>query len=138
MGQDRSGPDPVRLVVASLFGAVQRHARWRDPTEAETAAALNELKEILAGRNDAAVLLAETAGLMLGFREGTPDEPRARAAARFFLEAGADEDRIQGWIAEGKRQAEMARRPPFSGGVRPLDRADHGFRQMPATFPNFM
>jgi len=48
--------------VASLFGAVQRHARWRDPTEAETAAAVNELKEILAGRNDAAVLLAETAG----------------------------------------------------------------------------
>jgi hypothetical protein len=138
MGQDRSGPDPVRLVVASLFGAVQRHARWRDPTEAETAAAVNELKEILAGRNDAAVLLAETAGLMLGFREGTPDEPRARAAARFFLEAGADEDLIQGWIAEGKRRAEMARRPPFPGGVRPLDHADHGFRQMPATFPNFM
>jgi len=96
MGQDRSGPDPVRLVVASLSGAVQRHARWRDPTEAETAAAVNELKEILAGRNDAAVLLAETAGLMLGFREGTPDEPRARAAARFCLEAGADEDLIQG------------------------------------------
>jgi len=64
MGQDRSGPDPVRLAVASLFGAVQRHARWRDPTEAETAAAVNELKEILTGRNDAAVLLAETAGLI--------------------------------------------------------------------------
>jgi len=64
MGQDRSGPDPVRLVVASLSGAVQRHARWRDPTEAETAAAVNELREILAGRNDAAVLLAATAGLI--------------------------------------------------------------------------
>jgi hypothetical protein len=57
---------------------------------------VNELKEILAGRNDAAVLLAETAGLMLGFREGTPDEPRARTAACFCLEAGADEDLIQG------------------------------------------
>jgi len=82
--------------VASLSGAVQRHARRRDPTEAETAAAVNELKEILAGRNDAAVLLAATAGLMLGFREGTPDEPRARTAARFCLEAGAGEDLIQG------------------------------------------
>jgi hypothetical protein len=33
---------------------------------------------------------------MLGFREGTPDEPRARTAACFCLEAGADEDLIQG------------------------------------------
>ncbi len=74
---------------------------------------------------------------MLGFREGTPDEPRARTAARFCLEAGADKDLIQGWIAEGKRRAEMARRPPFPGGVRPLDHADHGFRQTPATFPEF-
>jgi len=72
--------------VASLFGAVRRHARWRDPTEAETAAAVNELKEILAGRNDAAVLLAETAGQMLGFREGTPmsrgPEPLPVSASR--------------------------------------------------------
>jgi hypothetical protein len=57
---------------------------------------VNELKEILAGRNDAAVLLAAAAGLMLGFREGTPDEPRARTAACFCLEAGAGEDLIQG------------------------------------------
>lgn len=35
-----------------------------------------ELREILSGRRDGADLLAEVASVMLGFREGTPDEPR--------------------------------------------------------------
>ena len=73
--------------MASLFGAVQRHARWRDPTEAETAAAVNELKEILAGRNDAAVLLAETAGLISASVRAPRMSRGPRTAARFCLEA---------------------------------------------------
>jgi len=37
VGQDRSGLDPARLVVASLTGAARRHAGWEEPTESETA-----------------------------------------------------------------------------------------------------
>src|SRR6266566_3399141 len=33
VGQDRSGLDPARLVVASLTGAARRHAGWEEPTE---------------------------------------------------------------------------------------------------------
>jgi hypothetical protein len=112
MAQDRSRPDSDRLIIAELDGVVQRHSRWREPTEAETAAAVAELQEILSGRDDGPELLAEVAGVRLGFYEGTPDEPRARAVARFCLAAGAGEDLIPRWAAEGKRRAEAARRKP--------------------------
>jgi hypothetical protein len=106
--------------VAELTGVCQRHARWRDPTEAETAAAVAELQEIVSGRDDGPALLAEVAGLMTGFHKGGHSEARAMAAARFCLEAGADEALVPKWVEEGRRRAAVARHPPFSGGVRPL------------------
>ena len=45
---------------------------------AETAAAVEGLREIADGRSD---LLAETAGILLGAARGTLDEARTRAAA---------------------------------------------------------
>jgi acyl-CoA reductase-like NAD-dependent aldehyde dehydrogenase len=69
--KDRPGPDPDRLIVAQIHGAAQRHARWREPTEAETAAAVEELREIARDRRD---LLAEVAGILTGAAEGTVDE----------------------------------------------------------------
>jgi Beta-lactamase len=62
----RPSPDSTGLVVAELHGAVQHHARWHQPTEAETAAAVAELHEILAGRDDGPRLLAQVAGLLTG------------------------------------------------------------------------
>jgi hypothetical protein len=70
------GLDLDRLIVARLTGTARRHAGWRQLTDAETAAAVIELREIAGGRAD---LLAETAGVMLGASEGGLDEPRAKA-----------------------------------------------------------
>jgi hypothetical protein len=97
--------------VARLSAIAQRHARWRELTEAETAAAVAEIRETAGARSD---LLAEVAGIMLGASEGELDAPTARTAAHLCRLAGADEDLIPEWIQEGRRRAETARLPPFS------------------------
>ncbi len=66
-----------------------------------------ELREVAADRPD---LLAEEAGILLGFHHGGPDEPRARAEAQLLIAAGADESLIPQWIEEGRRWAQAARR----------------------------
>jgi hypothetical protein len=101
--------------VAGLTGAAQRHARWRELSESETAEAIAELQEIAGGRGD---LLAEVAGILLGAHEGALDEAKAKAAARLCHQAGADETLIPRWIEEGRRRAANAALPPFSGGLR--------------------
>jgi hypothetical protein len=111
MAQDRPGPDHDRLLRARLDGIALRHADWHEPAADETAAAAQELREVAGGRSD---LLAEVAGLLLGFYQGGPDEPRAKAAAHFCIAAGADEALIPAWVKEGKRRAEARRMPPFS------------------------
>jgi hypothetical protein len=68
------------------MGVAQRHAGWRELTEAETAAAVAELRETAGGRTD---LLAEVADILLGASEGELDEPRSRAAAQLCIAAGA-------------------------------------------------
>ena len=111
MNQDhRPGPD--RILVAQLTGTARHHARWRDLTGDEQAAAVRELRDLAAGRAD---LLAQVAGIFEGTSEGEPDEPLARSAARLCRMAGADADAIPGWIEEGRRRSANARRPPFSG-----------------------
>ena len=102
-----------RLLIAGLHGEARRHARWRDLTEDETAAAVAELRELAGNRAD---LLAEVAGVLEGAREGEPDEPLARQAAMLCRKAGADPEAIPGWVAEGRRRTARARQPPFSGG----------------------
>jgi hypothetical protein len=106
MNRDRPGPDDGRLIVAGLSGPARRHAGYRKRTEAETADALAELREIAGDRTD---LLAETAGLLIGFHEGALDEPRAKGAAELCRVAGANEALIPQWIAEGRRRAAAAR-----------------------------
>jgi hypothetical protein len=125
MPQDHHRPDSDRLIVARLDGIAKRHAAWREPTEAETVVAVAELRDVVGNRAD---LLAEVAGILLGFHEGNLDEPRAKAAASFCIAAGADESLIPGWIEEGRHRAEEARLPPFSGGIRPLS---HGCASAP-------
>jgi hypothetical protein len=85
------------------------------PAENEIAAAVAELREVAGDRPD---LLAEEAGIQLGFHEGGLDEPRAKAAAQLLIAAGADECLIPGWIEEGRRRAEIRRRPAVSNPGR--------------------
>jgi hypothetical protein len=109
VNQDRPGPDADRLLVAEIAGEARHHAKWRDLTADEEAAAVAALRELAAGRPD---LLAEVAGILEGASEGRLDEPFARSAARLCRLAGADETLISAWIAEGRRRAEAARVPP--------------------------
>ena len=104
-------PQADRILVARLTGEARHHARWRDLTEAERAAAVGELRELAAGRAD---LLAEVAGIFEGTSEGELDEPLARQAAQLCRDAGADPDVIPAWIEEGRRRRTSAGLPPFS------------------------
>ena len=108
----RSQPD--RILIARLSGTARHHARWRELTEAEEAAAVAELRELAAGRGD---LLAEVAGLAEGFAEGELDEPLARHAAALCRKAGADPESIPVWTEEGRRRRAVASMPPMSGGL---------------------
>ena len=93
------------------MGVAKRHARWREPTQDETDAAVPELRAIAGDRPD---LLAEVAGVLLGASEGELDEPRSKAAASFCIAAGANQNLIPGWIEEGRRRVAIRRKPLFS------------------------
>jgi hypothetical protein len=108
-------PQADRILVAQLTGEARHHARWRDLTEAEHAAAVGELRELAAGRAD---LLAEVAGIFEGTSEGELDEPLARQAAQLCRAAGADPDAIPAWVEEGRRRGAAAGLPPFSAVTR--------------------
>jgi hypothetical protein len=111
MAREHRGPDSDRLIVARISGVAVRHASWREPAGDEIAAAVAELREVAGDRPD---LLAEEAGILLGFHEGGLDEPRARSSAQLLIAAGADQSRIPRWIEEGRRRAGLRRHPPFS------------------------
>ena len=97
------------VTVARLTGAARRHAPRGAASWEETAAAVAELREIAGRRGD---LLAEAAGLLIGYYQGTPEEVKAGTAARYCRAAGADPSLIPRWIAEGQRRAAYAREVP--------------------------
>jgi hypothetical protein len=98
-----------QLTVARLAGAAWRHASGWEPTEAETAAAVQELREIAGCRGD---LLAEVAGLLIGYYRRTAEELKARAAAYYCIVAGAGRELIPRWIEVGSSRAAAARLIP--------------------------
>jgi len=104
--------DVDELTVARLTGVARRHAPCREPTETETAAAVEELREIACGRAD---LLAEVAGLLMGFYRLTAEELKAQAAAQYCMSAGADPDLIPQWIEVGRSRAAAVRQDPYPG-----------------------
>ena len=112
MTQDRCAPAADRLLVAQLTGTARHHARWRDLTADEQAAAVTGLRDLAAGRAD---LLAQVCGIFEGASEGRHDEPLARQAAALCRLAGADDALIPQWTAEGRRRAQAARQPPHGG-----------------------
>ena len=111
-GSDRRASGADELIVARLTAAAQRHAPGREPTGAETAAAVEELNEITRARGD---LLAEVAGLLMGYYRSTAEESKAEAAAHFCISAGADLDLVPRWIEVGRRRAAAARRAAGAG-----------------------
>ena len=108
------GPQADRILLAQLMGEAKHHAKWRELTGGEHAAAVAGLRELAAGRAD---LLAEVAGILEGSSEGEPREPLARQAAQLCRDAGADPVQIPAWIDVGRQRAARARQPPFSGGL---------------------
>jgi hypothetical protein len=108
-------PEADRLLVAEIWGEARHHARWRELTGDEEAAAVTSLRELAGGRAD---LLAQVAGIFEGTSDGELDEPLARQAAHLCRLAGADETLIPQWIAEGRRRAELACIRPHSGQPR--------------------
>ena len=107
--KERPAREADQLTVARLTGAAWRHAPGREPSGAETAAAVRELREIAGGRGD---LLAEVAGLLIGYYRRTADELRARAAAYYCITAGAGLELIPRWIDVGCSRAAAARLIP--------------------------
>jgi hypothetical protein len=105
-------PEADELTVARLTGAAGRHAPFREPTAAETATAVEELRDIAGDRGD---LLAEVAGLLIGFYRETKQERKAEAAARYCIAAGADPELIPKWVEEGQSRAAVARQPVHAG-----------------------
>ena len=98
-----------QLTVARLTGAAWRHAAGWETTGALTATAVRELREIAGGRGD---LLAEVAGLLIGYYRRTAEELKARAAAYYCIAAGAGLDLIPRWIETGCSRAAAARLIP--------------------------
>jgi hypothetical protein len=106
------GADRDRLTSARIAAITRRHSRGRPLTGIEEAAALAELAEVADGRVD---LLAEEAGLAIGFYDQDADAPVYLQIAQLCIKAGADTAVISRWIEEGRRRAAAARWPPFTG-----------------------
>ena len=119
-----------QLIVAKLHGAVSRHAGWARPEGDAREAAVAELRDIATvteepkrgslhqPRSEVRTdLLAETAGILLGF--APDDHPQHhQIAADLLRDAGADEAAIQKWIPVGRERRE-AGGPAFSKSVEP-------------------
>lgn len=95
----RAGRKSDELVTACLHGIVSRYCggyrlpSLQPPAGADREAALAEIR----GQTTRADLLAEVAGLMLGF-DGN------QAAHDLLIEAGADTGLIPAWVEEGRRR----------------------------------
>jgi len=108
----RSARELDELVVARLTGVARRHAPGRQRTQAETVAAVAELAEIAGGHGD---LLAEVAGLLVGYYRYTGEEAKAEAAAQYCIEAGADLGLISRWAEVGRCRAAAAQEVAGAG-----------------------
>ena len=71
-------PQADRILVAKISGEAEHHAKRRELTADEEAAAVAALRGLAGGRAD---LRAGVCGVMQGASEGEPPEPLARQAA---------------------------------------------------------
>src|SRR5215470_375433 len=96
---------PDRLLVTEPTAHAPGHAQNRPLTADETATAAAELKHAAAG---CAALLAECAGLVLGYGENQFDATRYRQIAEPCIAAGVDQMLIEAWIEVGRQRATTA------------------------------
>ena len=100
-----SGLAPDRLLVTpNIAPAAPSTPRWRLTAE-EEATAVAELKQAAAGW---AALLAECAGLALGYGEHQVDAARYRHIAELCVAAGVDQTLVEAWIEVGRQRASAA------------------------------
>src|SRR5450432_3218504 len=102
-----SDSDPDKFRLARITGTAGHYARPHRLSDDQETEALAHITAAAAGRTD---LLAHAAGILLGFNEGTTDEPRARLTADLLIKAGADPHQIPRWTAEGRLRALPLRR----------------------------
>jgi hypothetical protein len=104
-----------RVLLAQISG-VAKHLAWGRPgTPEEHAAAVEELRRIAKGRAD---LLAELAGVAMGVGESQLDKDVYERIADLCMDAGADENQIEYWVAVGRHRAAHARIAPAPGALR--------------------
>ena len=115
-------PQADRILVAKISGEARHHAKWRELTADEEAAAVAALRGLAGGRAD---LRAEVCGVTERASEGELHEPPARQAAELCRKTGARPggdtkvDR-RGAQAQGCRaDAAVLRRPARRGSAAP-------------------
>jgi hypothetical protein len=96
-------PDPP-LITRAAGPAAPPALSWR-LTADEEAAAVAELQQAAAGW---AALLAECAGLALGYGEHQAGAARYRQITGLCIAAGADETLVEAWIEIGRQRASTA------------------------------
>ena len=103
---------PDRLFVPPIIGPTTPSTPgWRLTAE-EEATAVAELKQAAAGW---AALLAECAGLALGYGEHQPGAARYRHIAELCVAAGVDQTLVEAWIEVGRQRASTAAATPPQG-----------------------
>lgn len=94
--------DSDRILCAWIEGTARYLATDATVTDADAAA---ELRALAAGRAD---LLAEVAGVSLGFSAGDPTSYVTRRIAELCIAAGADQDEVEQWVAVVQTRAELS------------------------------
>ena len=102
-----------QIIVTRLTRVARRIARWRVVTSEREAQAVKDLREIAGDRSD---LLAEVAGLALGFGETQGDAIVLRHIAVLCAKAGADPEQVREWIEVGRHRSGFAGIPPATVG----------------------
>ena len=93
---------PDRLLATPIIAPTAPSTPgWRLTAE-EEATAVAELKQAAAGW---AALLAECAGLALGYSEHQPGASRYRHVAELCVAAGVDQTLVEAWIEVGRQRA---------------------------------
>jgi hypothetical protein len=96
---------PDRLLVTPIIAPTTASTPgWRLSAE-EEATAVAELKQAAAGW---AALLAECAGLALGYSEHQLDAARYRHITDLCMAAGVDQTLVEAWIEVGRQRASAA------------------------------
>jgi hypothetical protein len=100
-----NSPEPDRLLVTQTAGSATLPGPGGRLAADPEAAVAAELNQASAGW---AALLAECAGLVLGYGEHRSDAARYRRIADLCIAAGVDKTLIEAWIEVGRQRATSA------------------------------